>query len=87
MFVEGKSDLVLVKSLGIRRQEISIAGNKGRVCYIIRKNSPSVGLVDEDPGEELPSYLRGLKKQVLDQNLLLYIDIKNGIRSSFYGLD
>ncbi|HRI62228.1 MAG TPA: hypothetical protein PK228_20950 [Saprospiraceae bacterium] len=78
VFVEGKPDLALVKALGVSRQEASMAGNKGKVCHIARKNPPAVGLVDEDPDEELPGYLRDLKKEDLGQNLLLYRDAKNG---------
>lgn len=78
MFVEGKPDLVLVKALGVSRQESSMAGNRGKVCHITKKNPPAVGLVDEDPGEELPGYLRNLKKVDIGQNLLLYRDAKNG---------
>lgn len=63
VFVEGKPDLALVKALGVSRQEASMAGNKGKVCHIAKKNPPAVGLVDEDPDEELPGYLRDLEKK------------------------
>ena len=38
IYVECKPDLVLVKALGIPKKQIVHAGNKAKVCNILRRN-------------------------------------------------
>ena len=77
IYVECNPDKILVKTLGLPRQEIRHAGDKGKVCNKLRNNTNSVGLVDEDPGSNPPSYFEALKHLSNDNQIRLLHDEKN----------
>jgi hypothetical protein len=56
--VEGKSDKLLIKTMGFSKRVIHRAGNKGNVFKKVRIFSPAVGIVDEDPNSEQPGELK-----------------------------
>ena len=60
IFVECRSDEVLVRSLGIPRREVVHASGKSGVCRRLERSRGSKGLVDEDPHSAQPPYMRSL---------------------------
>jgi hypothetical protein len=56
--VEGKSDKLLIKTMGFSKRVIHRAGNKGNVFKKVRIFSPAVGIFDEDPNSEQPGELK-----------------------------
>jgi len=63
LFVECKSDEALAVALGISRREIEHALGRGSVCSQLARHKNVIGMVDEDPGSAVPSYLRSLVEQ------------------------
>jgi len=57
LYVECKSDFIMVNTLGVFKQNIIHAGNKSKVCKRLEKSDFSKGLADEDPSSEQPSYI------------------------------
>jgi hypothetical protein len=55
--VEGKSDKLLVKTMGFSKKVIHRAGSKGNVFKKVRNLPKAVGIVDEDPNSEQPGEL------------------------------
>ncbi|MCL5408810.1 MAG: hypothetical protein M1135_02145 [Candidatus Omnitrophica bacterium] len=74
IYVECKSDVALVESLGISRKEIEHKSGKSGVCKILQKQSNSIGLVDEDPGAGNPSYIKTLKSLNEKNDIKIFID-------------
>ena len=54
---EGKSDKLLVKTMGFSKKVIHRAGSKGNVFKKVRNLPKAVGIVDEDPNSEQPGEL------------------------------
>ena len=77
VFLEGKTDFVFVRALGIPRKNARVLDSKGEVCNYLAKHSEAIGLVDEDPGDTPSKYLQKLKMTDLEHALLLYQDTKN----------
>lgn len=77
IFVEGKPDRVLLKSIGISVHLIRVEGSKGNVCNSLKKNRNVKGMVDEDPDQAQPSYISQLKEVNKDHNLIEYEDKTN----------
>lgn len=76
IYVECKPDFELIKSLGISKRTIIHCGGKARVCKKLQKNTSSIGVVDEDPNSEQPSYILNIKKVNEGGNLKLLYDEK-----------
>lgn len=77
IYVECNPDKVLVKTLGLPKKVIRHAGDKGKVCNKLRHNTNSIGLVDEDPGSNPPSYFEVLKHLSYKNQIRLLLDEKN----------
>jgi hypothetical protein len=56
--VECDPDELLVKTLGLGRKEIVHQNNKGEVCNYLAKSEIKIALIDEDPGQGQPNYLK-----------------------------
>lgn len=75
IFVEGKTDVIFVKALGIPARRISKTDSKGKVCKKVSKSIYVIGLVDQDPTTNPPEYIRK-KTQFLNKkhNITLHWD-------------
>ena len=51
------TDEFLVTSIGFPRRRIKHEGGKGKVMEIVKKKDMAVGIIDEDPYSDQPSYL------------------------------
>ena len=76
IYLECKPDEALVRSLGIRRRDISHQRNKEQVLKMIARVSNCIALVDEDPNSSLPPLFGQLLRQEdsLARGILLYLD-------------
>ena len=59
--MECNADVAVATALGVSRDRIEHAYDKGRVCKKSAEDREAVGLVDEDPGVGQPRYLEKLK--------------------------
>ena len=66
LVVECKADEALVRALGVARGDIEHFLGKGRVCNRLARISGAVGMMDEDPGVTVPSYVQRLS-EIRDQ--------------------
>lgn len=76
IFVECKPDEILVKTLGVRKKNITHSGGKGNVCNRLRNSTNSKGLVDEDPESVQPRYLKGMQLIANKDGIKLFKDGK-----------
>lgn len=58
IFVEGKTDVLFLRYLGISKKRISRSGDRGKVCNDVRNSICVIGLVDEDPNQKPSEYFR-----------------------------
>ena len=59
IYIECKADYALVTSItGFPRKDIVHELNKGNICNQLRRQSNSVGLIDEDPSGGQPPYVK-----------------------------
>ena len=58
VIVECKPDEILVKTLGLTRNEVIHQSNKGEVCNFLKKDIIPLAIIDEDPNSAQPSYLQ-----------------------------
>ena len=61
VFVECNADVALVSALGVGKERIEHAFDKGRVCKKTEARGEAVGLIDEDPDVGQPRYLERLR--------------------------
>ncbi|MEN3942621.1 hypothetical protein WJU23_15075 [Prosthecobacter sp. SYSU 5D2] len=61
--LECDNDETLILALGKSRAQVSHHAGKGRVSHALSKseNAKDIGLIDEDPGQPPPPYLREFK--------------------------
>ncbi len=82
IYLECKPDEALVRSLGVRRRDISHQRNKEQVLKMITRVTNCIALVDEDPNS-LPSPLFGQllrQEDSLSRGILLYLDRRRNNR-------
>lgn len=70
IYVECNADQTLVETLVQSKKLISHSFGKGNVCNRLKKNTNSIGLVDEDPSCAQPGYIKKLE----------WISEKNGLK-------
>ena len=58
VIVECKPDGILVKTLGLTRNEVIHQSNKGEVCNLLKKDIIPLAIIDEDPNSGQPNYLQ-----------------------------
>lgn len=78
VYVECYADKALVNSLGIGEKKIVHAGGKSNVCKRLKRDTDSIGLVDEDPRSAQPSYIKStqLHQECTSLNIKLWLDRK-----------
>lgn len=62
IYFECDADGILIKTLGFTKKDVFHAGSKGEVCNRLSKVQRSRGLVDEDPGDTQPTYIKNLQR-------------------------
>lgn len=75
--VECLPDSTLVQSLtGLTKKHIIHHSGKSEVCKAIKKLNDCVGMIDEDPGRNQPTYLQNLvvQQEMPDFNLRILLD-------------
>jgi hypothetical protein len=80
IYFECYSDQTFLRSLEIPKRITDHSLNKGNVCNKLQRNTNSIGLVDEDPFEAQPLYIRNLlmSKRIVheDQYVILFFEPK-----------
>jgi len=80
IYFECYSDQAFLHSLGVTSKNMDHSFSKGNVCNKLQRSTNSIGLVDEDPGETQPSFIRYLieAQRIVynDQYLILFSDPK-----------
>lgn len=66
--VECTPDEWLLRALGVPQKKIKHWRDKGRVCKHLQKARGVVGLIDEDPAQTSPSWLRSLQLEEYPQH-------------------
>src|SRR5215475_8424939 len=74
LFVECKPDETLAFALGIPRKQVEHALGRARVFAQLARRSNELGMVDEDPGSAVPSYMKSLTEQNWEHGIRLLID-------------
>ena len=84
IYVECKPDNILARHVtGIRgRNAVSEAQGRGEVCRQLMRSRNQTGMIDEDPGDAPPAYLRelDLRANRVDLGLKLYHDRRRNNR-------
>ena len=80
IYFECYSDQAFLTGIGIPSKNMEHSFSKGNVCNKLQKNLSSIGLVDEDPNEIQPKFIRYLieAQRIVyeDQYLTLFSDPK-----------
>ena len=80
LFVECKPDEALAHALGVPCKNIEHALGRGRVCTQLSRRTNVIGMVDEDPGSALPSYLKLFVEHSWEHGVRVLLDAKRNNR-------
>lgn len=76
-YYECENDKLFLEALKIKLERKEHARGKGNICKKLKEGNYLVGLVDEDPGINPPSYYNKLKKINTVHNINIYEDSKH----------
>jgi hypothetical protein len=76
LFVECKPDETLVFALGVARRDVEHAGNRTGVCAQVSRRNGTMGMIDEDPGAVLHSYMKGLVEKPVEHDIRVLDDLQ-----------
>jgi len=74
LFVECKPDETTAFALGVPRKQVEHALGRGRVFAQLAKRKNEVGMVDEDPGSAVPSYMKSLVAEDWGYGIRVLVD-------------
>jgi hypothetical protein len=80
LYLECTPDELVARMLGVPRRCIDHTGDKGRVCHHLSRKENVIGLIDEDPGSAVPSYLKSLVVVSKQDDLRVLEDPQSGNR-------
>jgi len=79
IYVECKTDKILIESLGIKSQEIWHCGGRGKVILQLSKGERNCGMIDEDPQSHQKLNFENFEKKTEKYDIILFEDSKNNL--------
>src|SRR5581483_4560910 len=73
LFVECKADETLVISLGVAPNRVEHAASRARGCAQLARRKGVIGLVDEDPGSAVQTYMKALLQESCEHGIRVLI--------------